>query len=155
MPSGHMKMQRSRIKIYLHVVWSTYRRSPWITGELERELYRCIAQEAARFKCGVLALNGMPDHIHVILDFPAAVELSKVVQAMKGASSRFARDNFPRTELGYGWQDNYAAFSISPSQLEKAINYVQNQKQRHAKGKLWDSFEKTQEEQPSVREEFS
>ena len=141
-------MQRSKIRIYLHVVWATHRRSPWILPELERDLYRCISEEATRFKCGVLAQGGMEDHVHLILNFPATVELSKVLQAVKGTSSNFARDNFPRTEPGHGWQDGYGAFSISPSQLQKAIDYVQNQKQRHAKGKLWDSFEQTTEEKP-------
>ena len=141
-------LQRSKIKIYLHLVWTTHGRAPWILPELERDLYRCIGQEAVRFGCEVLALNGMPDHVHVIVRFPATVALSKLLQAMKGTSSHFARDNFPRTDVGYGWQDNYAAFGISPSQLQKAIEYVQNQKQRHAKGKLWNSFEQTHEEIP-------
>lgn len=141
-------MQRSKIRIYLHVVWATHRRSPWILPAWERDLYRCIGEEATRFKCGVLAQGGMEDHVHLILNFPATVEFAKVLQAIKGTSSNFARDNFPRTELGYGWQDGYGAFSISPSQLQKAIDYVQNQKQRHAKGKLWPSFEQTSEEKP-------
>ncbi len=141
-------MRRSKIKIFLHLVWATHGRSPWILPEFERALYRCIGDEATRFGCEVCAIGGIEDHVHVIVRFPATVELSKVLQAMKGTSSHFARDHFPRTDVGCGWQDGYGAFSISPSQLQKAIDYVLNQKQRHAKGKLWDSFEQTSEESP-------
>ncbi len=133
----------------MHLVWATHRRSPWILEEFERDLYRCIGDEATRFGCEIRAIGGIEDHVHVIVRFPATVELAKVLQAMKGTSSNFARDNFPRTELGHGWQDGYGAFSISPSQLQKAIEYVQNKKQRHAKGKLWPSFEQTSEEKPA------
>lgn len=143
-PRGHdfEFMQRSKVEVYIHLVWSTYYRAPWITAEVERAVYRCIADEATRCNCNILAINGMPDHVHLVVTLPSTVSLAKLMQAVKGTSSAFARDLLPPGSA-HGWQDNYAAFSVSRSHLKRVIDYVQNQKQHHASANLWDEWEQT------------
>jgi len=136
-------MQRSKIEIYLHIVWATNHRTPWLTPEIERAVYRCISDEITRCKCEVLALNGMPDHVHLVVKIHSTTSVSALVKAAKGTSSIFARDNFEAQTNG--WQDNYAAFSVSRSHLPRVIRYVQNQKQHHAENNLWPEWEETSE----------
>lgn len=64
-------MRQSKIEIYLHFVWATLGRNPFITTEIEREIYRCIENEARQMGCEILALNGMPDHVHLLVKIPA------------------------------------------------------------------------------------
>jgi REP element-mobilizing transposase RayT len=125
----------------------TYRRVPWITAEIEPALHQCIRSLCERHHCHVLALNGMPDHVHTVIHLHSTIAVARLMNIVKGASSDFARDQlrvWQREEEGFGWQDNYAAISLSPSHLKNAIAYVQNQKQRHAAGKLWPHWEETE-----------
>lgn len=96
--------------------------------------------------CTVLALGGMPDHVHMVLRYPAKLGISKLLQQLKGISSHFANDR-----LGlplFRWQDGYGAFSLSRSHLTAAIEYVEHQEEHHAGGKLWPEWEETHEEVP-------
>ena len=58
-------MQKSKAEHYLHFVWTTQQLHPLLTPEVEKSVYRCIQVEAKRLKCAVLALGGLPDHVHL------------------------------------------------------------------------------------------
>jgi REP element-mobilizing transposase RayT len=99
----------------------------------------------------VLELNGMPDHVHLGIKLPSTISIARLLNVLKGTSSDFARDELQvwrRGEEGFGWQDNYAAFSLSYPDVTKAVAYVKNQKQRHTAGKVWAQWEETNEEVP-------
>jgi len=143
-------MTRSKSEIYLHFIWATYRRLPLITPDIEAALYAVLSGEAARLGCQVLALNGMPDHIHLVLWMPAKRAPSELMQYIKGASSAWARRTLrpqrPLSAEPFGWQDNFATFSLSRSHLRLAVTYVENQKRHHAAGDLRPDWEETDEE---------
>src|SRR5438105_4402086 len=105
-------MQRSKSEIFHHFVWATKNRLPLVTEELERPLYRCIEQEAQRLHCVVLAIGGMPDHVHLAVEAPTNVHAAKIMQMVKGISSHFAHERL-KDEPVFDWQDNYAVFSLS------------------------------------------
>lgn len=143
-------MKRSKSEIYLHFVWATYRRLPLITAALEPCLYQALMEQAERLGCKVLALGGLPDHVHLLLRMPAKRSPSELMQQIKGASSAWARVSIrPSQELSrepFGWQDGYGVFSLSRSHLKRVVSYVENQKKRHASGKLWPEWEEVDEE---------
>jgi putative transposase len=146
MPTDHKR--RSKTQIFIHMVWATKRRKPFLEqSDYERRIHRCIHSEAERLNCTVLAVDGMPDHVHLVVQLSAIVSPAKLAQGVKGNSSRFANAQLEFCEP-FDWQDNYAAFSVSREELPKVIAYVQNQKQHHADGTLWPELEETDEEDP-------
>ncbi len=138
-------MRRSKSEIYFHFVWATWKRRPWIASAFERELYRCIQDQVQKQSGVVLALNGMPDHVHLIAKVPATLMPSHLMKQIKGVSSVFVNERF-EVEEHFRWQEGYAVFSLSRSHVTRAVKYVQCQKHHHANGSLWPQWEETDEE---------
>ena len=147
-------MRQAKAEIYLHMVWGTWQRQPLVTEDIERALYRCIEKEVKRLKCVVLAIGGVPDHVHLVVRMHTTVSASGLAQQVKGVSSTFVRDSLRRGDL-FGWQDGYGVFSISRNHVKRVISYVQDQKRRHEKHKVWDEWEDTDEEYESRNTEAS
>ena len=133
-------MRRNRISVFVHFVWATWDRLPLITPEMEERLYRNIGASATSLGCKVLAINGANTHVHVLLSLPSTVTIANVVKKMKGTSSRFVNDQL-QPDIGFKWQGYYGAFSVSRWDLPKIIAYIENQKEHHASGDLWDDIE--------------
>jgi REP element-mobilizing transposase RayT len=129
-------MRQNKLKVYLHLVWGTWDRLPLITEAMERELYRYIGGVCQKHGCSVLAIGGMPDHVHLFLTYPSTITIGDLMEYIKGSSSRFATEKLRPGEF-FKWQGNYGAFSVSPSDKLRVIAYIENQKQHHAEGKLW------------------
>ena len=120
----------------MHVVWATRERYPYLTPEVERAVYRCIHQETDELRCSILAIGGMPDHVHLLVKLPPTVSIAKLVKTIKGCTS-----NLMGGELY--WQAGYGVFSISRSHVDRVVKYIKNQKQHHADGSFWPEWEET------------
>jgi REP element-mobilizing transposase RayT len=146
-------MRRNKLRLYLHLVWATWDRLPLITPEIERPLYRCIQKEARDIGCKVLALNGIEDHVHLVVSFPATITIADLLKQVKGVSSRFVNDQLsPETQ--FKWQGSYGAFTVSRWDLTKVTQYVKRQKEHHAARELWPEWEETFEEgKPETEDE--
>ena len=110
--------------------------------ELERCLWRTIQAEAEKQECQVLAIGGMPDHIHVVLVYPPTLSISKLVNQLKGGSSSLARERLGAEDF-FKWAEGYAAFSLSSTHCRQAITYVKRQKEHHSLNDLWQRWEET------------
>ena len=141
-------MRRSKVVAPIHLVWTTYQRMPLIRPEIEEALYRCICGEAERLKGEVLAIGGMPDHVHLVVMFPATVSFSKFVQQLKGVSSHFAKERLLSPEEFFYWQEGYGLFAFSARHIPRVVAYIQNQKQHHNENNLWPALEEADEEAP-------
>ena len=97
-------MLRSKAEVYLHMVWSTWRREPLITAEMEQRLYTCICRQAESLGCTVLAVNGVADHVHLVVKFPTTLNIAKLAKHVKGVSSTLARNELSPSGF-FGWQD--------------------------------------------------
>ena len=140
-------MRRSKSEIYVHLVWATDKRESWLTSDIERSVFRCIEQEAKDLGCAVLAVNGMPDHVHLLVKVPGRLSAAEIAKQVKGVSSRFIQTRL-RPGVHFAWQEGYAAFSICRTHVMPIIAYVEGQKQHHSSGKLWPSLEQVDEETP-------
>ena len=140
-----MRGRRSHTEVYLHCIWATRRRAPFVVPALERRIHRCIQSQARGLGCTVLALNGMTDHIHLLVRVPPTLATAPMIQQVKGASSYFTNKVCALTEALY-WQEGYSAFSVSRSHLARVVAYIKAQKQRHADGDLWEEWEWCSEE---------
>ena len=81
----------------------------------------------------------MPDHVHLLLSLPSTLSIAKALQLIKGGSSKWVHDTFPEHRL-FRWQVKYGAFSVSFSQLDKTIEYIQNQETHHRKMTFQEEF---------------
>ena len=133
--------------VVYHLVWCTYQRQPFITEDIERAVYRCLHQQAQKLKCKVLALNGMPDHVHLVIRVPATLSPAQIMKHIKGVSATLIRKELRQGEF-FSWRDSYYVVSLCNPVTAKVIRYVKNQKQHHTTGKLWLSREDTKDEEP-------
>jgi putative transposase len=124
-------MSHSFTKIDIHGIFSTKNREGLISPKLEPLLYKKIREIFTRdLNCILHTINGIDDHIHVLFALNPSVSVSDVFKSIKGSSSHFVNqeDIIARK---FAWQTGYAAFSVSPSQFQKAFKYIENQKQHH------------------------
>jgi putative transposase len=145
-------MRRNKLAIYVHLVWATWDRLPLIDAAGERRLYREIESEALKMQCTVLALNGMPDHVHVVLILPSTVAIADLVKQLKGASSHFY-NHVLQPEMPFKWQGSYGAFTVSRWDVDKIVAYVMAQKEHHRSAALLQEWEETYEEFESPLED--
>ena len=84
-------------------------------------------------------IGGMEDYVHVLLSIPSTVCIAKALQLIKGGSSKWVHDTFPQHRL-FGWQEEYGAFSVSVSGLDKVIEYITTQEKHHRKMTFQQEF---------------
>jgi putative transposase len=138
-------MRQCKAEVYLHLVWATLNRLPLLTSDIERAVYRCIENEALRLGCNVLAIGGMPDHIHLVVKIPTRLSIASLMNQVKGVSSHFVHERLPYNE-GFFWQEGYGVFSVTPGHVRSVIAYVENQKQHHSEDRVHPRWEETDEE---------
>jgi putative transposase len=116
-------------RLYYHLVWSTKDRLPLILPKYENDLYNYIIGKSDNFNCIIHCVNGMPDHLHIIVSIPPKISISEYVQKIKGSTSHYLSEKYFSP---FQWQKGYGVFSISQKNLSQAIEYVKNQKKHHA-----------------------
>ncbi|HMF87260.1 MAG TPA: transposase, partial [Gemmatimonadaceae bacterium] len=82
---------------------------------------------------------GVQEHVHLLLSLPATMPISKAMQLIKGGSSKWVHESFPDQRL-FAWQEKYGAFSVSVSQVDKLIKYIENQEPHHRKMSFQEEF---------------
>jgi putative transposase len=137
-------------RLYYHFVWTTIQRLPLITADIENVMHDLIISKA-RFERGVVyAVNGMADHIHLVVALPPTVVLARFIKNVKGSSSRFIGE---KIDAPFQWQPGYGVFTVGPQGLKTVTDYVNRQKEHHASGTLIQSLEFSTDEDdgPKVR----
>jgi REP element-mobilizing transposase RayT len=119
-------------QIYIQVVFAVKGRESMIHSNWEEELYRYISGIVRNKGQKMLAINGMPDHLHFFIGMQPACCLSDLVREIKKSSNDFIKEK-GFTKFQFKWQEGYGAFSYSRSQLDDVINYIENQKEHHRK----------------------
>jgi putative transposase len=127
-------------RLFYHAVWSTKNRLPLIDSAWESGLYGYIWGKATALECIPHAINGMPDHIHVVISIPPKVPIATVIGQLKGASSHRLNETFVSYN-SFAWQAEYGIFSVSEQALSRIVEYVKNQKQHHSENSLLDTLE--------------
>lgn len=87
---------------------------------------------ARKHRMTALQVGGIEDHIHALVTAPTTVAPSQITQILKGESSKWIHDEFHKLK-GFSWQDGYAAFTVSKSNIPQVIAYIQNQREHHRK----------------------
>jgi REP element-mobilizing transposase RayT len=125
-------MPNSYTKIWIHAIWATKERAPFIHSDIESKIYQYILEQLREQGCPVRIVNGMPDHIHCLFLLSREKSIAEVIKQIKGSSSYFINQNNLTTEK-FSWQTGYASYSVSESVVENVFQYIKNQKQHHQK----------------------
>jgi len=126
-------------QIYIQIVFAVEHRDCLISPEWEHELYKYITGIVQNKGQKMLAINGMPDHIHIFIGMKPSCCLSDLVREIKKSSNDFIKEkNF--SKFKFNWQEGYGAFSYSHSAIDNVIKYVMNQKEHHKKQSFKDEY---------------
>lgn len=117
-------------QLYIHLVFAVKNRDSLIEAFWEEELYKYITGILRNKEQKVLAINGMPDHIHIFIGMKPSSSISDLVREVKKSSTKFIKEKkFCRHK--FNWQEGYGAFSYSHSHIDRVIKYIRNQKEHH------------------------
>ena len=119
-------------KFIYHIVFATKNRCNTILPEHEREVYAIINHVVKKHGGHLHRVNGMPDHIHILVDIPPTIAVSAFIQSLKRESSVMIKETrkFPNWD---GWQNGYGAFSYATADIPKIRQYIISQKEHHRK----------------------
>ena len=132
-------MANTYTQIFYHVVFAVRNREALITGSLKEELYKYIAGIVNNQKQKLFIINGMPDHVHMLLNCRPDVNLSNTVKEVKEHSSRFI--NAKKILKGkFYWQEGFGAFTVSKRDVPMILNYIKNQEAHHAKQSFKEEY---------------
>ncbi len=120
----------SKVCALYHVVINTKNRKLTIPESHKRELYKYLYGILEHRNCRLWRMNGISNHIHMLIDLHPSVALSELVQALKQGSSRWlkCRKDFPDFE---GWGKEYYAFTVDKSGADAVIDYIKGQEGHH------------------------
>ena len=111
-------MGHSYTSSLFHCVFSTKERRKLITPELQERLWPYIGGIARDNRMKALAIGGIDDHVHILLSIPCTLAIAKAIQLIKGGSSKWVHETFPKHRT-FAWQEGYGAFSIGISQIDR------------------------------------
>ena len=125
-------MPNTYTQIHIQAVFSVRDRTCIIQKNWEEDLFRYITGIVNNHGHKMLAINGMPDHIHILIGMRPTQSLSDLMQDIKGDSSKWINTKgFIRGQ--FSWQEGFGAFSYNKSSVNKVIEYIKNQKNHHKK----------------------
>lgn len=133
-------MPRNFTQLYAHCIWATWDRLPLITPDLKKIVYAGIIRQCEQLNCKVLAIGGIADHIHLLVNFPPTLSLSKLIGEVKGSSSHLITHEIKPNEF-FKWQGGYGVFTVSQEDLETIAHYIKNQEIHHLQKQLIPDFE--------------
>ena len=124
-------MPQSLSQIYIHLVFSTKNRHPFINDDIAGELYPYMAK-VLYDECGspAKAIGGIEDHVHVLFNLSRTITIANVVESVKTSTSKWLKTKGPDLRQ-FSWQTGYGAFSVSRSNINRVTEYVLNQKDHH------------------------
>lgn len=126
-------------QIYIQIVFAVKNRDALIDRDWENELYKYITGIIQNKGQKLIAINGMPDHIHILIGMKPACCLADLVREIKKSTNTLIREK-KFSKFRFEWQEGYGAFSYSHSALDNVIMYIANQKQHHAKMNFRDEY---------------
>ena len=128
------------IRIWIHFVWATKDRQPYLTESIRKKVFQHITENAKAKGIYLDHINGHLEHVHCLISLHADQNIATVAQLLKGESSFWINKNKLTVE-NFGWQDEYFAASVSHSQINVVRQYIRNQEEHHKKKSFQDEHE--------------
>jgi putative transposase len=132
-------MANTYSQIYVHVVFAVQARECLLKPHIKEDIHKYITGVVHKRGQKLIAINSMPDHVHLLVGLKPDLALSDLVRDIKAVSAKLINEK--RWMKGrFNWQEGFGAFSYSHSQLDRVISYIQNQDQHHAKLNFRDEY---------------
>ncbi len=125
-------MSQSLASLHVHLVFSTKNRDPAISEAIRESLHAYMATVLQNLGCAPVLINSVEDHVHLLFDLGRTVAVSKVVEDVKKASSKWIKTQGPEFRV-FAWQAGYGAFAVSESNVEAVRRYIADQREHHRK----------------------
>ncbi len=134
-------MANTYTQIYVMLVFGTKGKKTLIIDEHEEEIYKYISGIIRNKAQKLLQINGMPDHIHILVSLKPDNSISDLVRDIKSNSSKFINEKEWFADK-FHWQKGFGAFSYSHSQIDDVVHYIKNQKEHHKKISFKEEYKK-------------
>ncbi|HTL52841.1 MAG TPA: IS200/IS605 family transposase [Planctomycetota bacterium] len=133
-------MPTSLAEVYLHLVFATKKRTPWLEPkELRIRLYEYLNGICRNLGSPAICIGGVADHVHIALRMSRELSIADMLREMKRSSSVWIRQQ-PGDTQDFHWQDGYSAFSVSPSHMNALVGYIRTQDEHHRKTSYHDEL---------------
>ncbi|XWN38001.1 MAG: IS200/IS605 family transposase [Balneola sp.] len=123
-------MPKTRSSVWLHIIWSTKLRKPNLFRSFRYDLFNYVKSYGEENNILIDVINGVEDHVHLLIRLKTTQKVSEVVNLLKGASSRWVNLNADLEEK-FQWQNGYEVFSVSEKDIPKVRSYIYNQEKHH------------------------
>ncbi len=118
----------SKHQLLYHFIWSTKQRKPLLDPEIRKVIIKSIIAKSVELDSIVLAVNGIEDHIHLLVSASPTIAPSSLIGQIKGVSSHLVRH---MGWMDFSWQGEYGVKTVSESDVPKIMQYIQNQEEHH------------------------
>ena len=133
-------MPQSLAKIYIHVVYSTKDRYPFLTDKtIRNEMHAYLGGICNQLDCPVIIIGGVADHVHQFGMLSKNISAADFIGEVKRSSSKWVKTKDPLLRK-FAWQAGYGVFSVSQSQIEAVRSYIARQEEHHRKKSFQDEF---------------
>ena len=132
-------MGQSLVKNYIHIIYSTKNRQPFIQQEYEIELYKYLAGVCKAHDCAPIQVGGHLDHVHILCLLSKRMTIADLLEEVKTDSSKWMKKRAAELKNFY-WQDGYGAFSVNPREVDMVTEYIQNQREHHSTKTFKDEY---------------
>ena len=126
-------------QIYIQIVFAVKNRQALIANSWQEELYKYVTGIVQNKGQKMLAINGMPDHIHILIGMKPSCCLSDLVREIKKSSNSFVKEK-EFSKYKFEWQEGFGAFSYSHSSLDNVIGYIKKKKEHHKKRSFKEEY---------------
>lgn len=134
-----LNMANTYTQIHIQFVFAVKYRNGLIHASFKEELYQYISGIIKAKNHKLLAINGMPDHLHIFIGMRPTQSISDLLQDIKGSSSKWINEK-KFLKVKFEWQEGYGAFSYSKSHVKNVIEYIQNQENHHKKESFREEY---------------
>ena len=139
-------MAHSFSQVYLHIVFSTKHRYPFLDDkEVRRRTHAYLATLCRDLGSPALKVGGTFDHVHILCRMSRTLEMADLVRDVKRKSSSWIKGVAERLS-GFYWQQGYAVFSVCPFHLEIVSHYIENQEEHHKTEAFQDEYRRLLDE---------
>ena len=123
-------MAQSLSKVLLHIIFSTKNREPWLDSNVRPRMHAYLATICRDAGADFVRVGGVSDHVHIVTTLARTLSQAQLIEEIKKASSKWVKALDVRYR-GFFWERGYAVFSVSPSQLDSVLEYVNKQQEHH------------------------
>ncbi|APZ94961.1 IS200/IS605 family transposase [Fuerstiella marisgermanici] len=123
-------MPQSLANLYIHLIFSTKDRFPFLTDDVRPDLHAYMATVLANLNSPAMLINSVQDHVHILFTMSRTVTLAQVVEDVKKSSSKWIKTQSPQL-AAFAWQAGYGGFSVSESNVPKVESYIRRQEEHH------------------------